>query len=204
MELVPSQEDVINLLLETGALRYGHFVYPNGMHSNQYLQVPLAMRKYQHAKTLSVGLSRLLRANTEIRALLPEVAIIAPATGGLPVAYGVGEALRAHQVYWAEEEGDNKRLRFRQFFELERGEKVILVDDLLRGGAKMKQLVDLVTASGGEVVAIGVVVFQPTPNTCDFSPIPFYYLAKLERTYHTNGDACDVATRGAEPIKIRV
>jgi hypothetical protein len=68
----------------------------------------------------------------------------------------------------------------------------------------MKQLVDLVTASGGEVVAIGVVVFQPTPNAYDFSPIPFYYLAKLEPTYHTNGEACDVATHGAEPIKIRV
>ena len=45
------------------------------------------MRYYQHARTLSVGLSRLLRANSEIRAMIPQLSIVAPATGGLPVAY---------------------------------------------------------------------------------------------------------------------
>ena len=93
----------------------GHFVYPNGLHANEYLQVALAMRYYQHAKMLSVGLSRLLRANTEIRAAIPELSIVAPATGGLPVAYGVCEALRAHQVYWAEAEEGSDQLRFRQY-----------------------------------------------------------------------------------------
>jgi len=42
---------------------------------------------------LSVGLSRLLRANPEIRAIVPHLSIVTPATGGLPVAYGVCEAI---------------------------------------------------------------------------------------------------------------
>ena len=63
MHLVPTQEEVIALLRETGALRDGHFEYPNGLHANEYLQVALALRYYQVARTLSVGLSRLLRAN---------------------------------------------------------------------------------------------------------------------------------------------
>jgi len=62
MHLLPTQEEVVRVLRDTGALRDGHFVYPSGLHSNEYLQVPLAMRYYQHARTLSVGLSRLLRA----------------------------------------------------------------------------------------------------------------------------------------------
>src|SRR3954447_22222206 len=120
MHLVPTQEEVVDLLRQTGALRNGHFAYPNGLHSNEYLQVALAMRYYQHAKTLSVGLSRQLRANSEIRAMIPELSIVAPATGGLPVAYGVCEALRAHQVYWAEKNGDGPGLRFRQYIEQQR------------------------------------------------------------------------------------
>jgi orotate phosphoribosyltransferase len=104
MHLVPTHDEVVALLTQTGALRRGHFVYPNGLHADEYLQVALAMRYYQHAKTLSVGLSRLVRANPEIHAVIPELSIVAPATGGLPVAYGVSEALRAHQVYWAERE----------------------------------------------------------------------------------------------------
>ena len=48
MHLVPTEEEVVSLLRETGALRDGHFRYPNGLHTDQYLQVPIAMRYYQH------------------------------------------------------------------------------------------------------------------------------------------------------------
>src|SRR6202140_3789101 len=117
MHLVPTQEEVVNLLRETGAIRNGHFEYPNGLHATEYMQVQLAMRYYQHAKTLSVGLSRLLRANAEIRAIIPELSSVSPETGGLPVAYGVCEALQAKKVYWAEKEPGSDVLRFRQFIE---------------------------------------------------------------------------------------
>ena len=70
MHLIPTQEEVVQLLRQTGALREGHFEYPNGMHGNEYLQVALAMRYFQHAKTLSVGLSRQLRSHPEIRAII--------------------------------------------------------------------------------------------------------------------------------------
>src|SRR5438874_6805308 len=122
MHLLPTPEEVVRVLRDTGALRDGHFEYPSGMHSNEYLQVPLAMRYYQHAKTFSVGLSRMLRANPEIRALIPELSIVAPATGGLPVAYGVCEALQAKRVYWAERESEQHPQRFRQFIEPQPGE----------------------------------------------------------------------------------
>src|SRR5246127_840311 len=131
MHLVPTQTEVVELLRQTGGLRKGHFEYPDGMHTNEYLQVALTMRHYQSAKILSVGLSRLIRANSELRAMIPELSIVAPATGGLPVAYGVCEALRAHQVYWAEREQGSESLRFRQFLEIEPREKVLLVDDVL-------------------------------------------------------------------------
>ena len=74
MHLIPTQAEVVAVLRETGALRDGHFQYPTGLHSNEYLQVPLAMRYYQCQRTLSVGLSRLLRANSEIRAIVPQPA----------------------------------------------------------------------------------------------------------------------------------
>src|SRR5882762_3877435 len=144
MHLLPTQEEVVRVLRDTGALRDGHFVYPSGLHSNEYLQVPLAMRYYQHAKTWSVGLSRLLRANSEIRAIIPELSIVAPATGGLPVAYGVCEALQSKRVYWSERDFENKPLRFRQFIEPLPGEQVVLVDDILRTGKKLHELKTLI------------------------------------------------------------
>src|ERR1700693_2382450 len=108
MQLVPTRDEVVELLRRTGGLRQGHFEYPSGLHTNEHLQVALTMRHFETAKILSVGLSRLIRANAELRAMIPELSIVAPATGGLPVAYGMCEALRARQVYWAEREGGSE------------------------------------------------------------------------------------------------
>jgi orotate phosphoribosyltransferase len=196
MHLLPTQDEVVSILRETGALREGHFEYPNGLHSNEYLQVPLAMRYYQHARTLSVGLSRRLRANSEIRAMIPHLSIVAPATGGLPVAYGVCEALRAHQVYWAERQDDGLPLRFRQYLEQAPGESVVLVDDILRSGSNLSEMRTLLESRGATVMAVAAVIYQPTPRTKDFGSLPFYYLAKLEASYYTDAASCDLCKQG--------
>src|SRR5713101_8637764 len=164
MHLVPTQEEVVKLLRRTGGLRDGHFEYSNGQHANEYLQVALTMRYYEAAKILSVGLSRQMRAHSEIRAMIPELSIVAPATGGLPVAYGVCEALRAHQVYWAERDDEHSPLHFRQYLEQLPGEKVLIVDDILRSGRKLTELKKLVESKGAEVVGLAVMVYQPTPK----------------------------------------
>jgi orotate phosphoribosyltransferase len=204
MHLLPTQEEVVRVLRDTGALRDGHFEYPSGLHSNEYLQVPLAMRYYQHARTLSVGLSRLLRANTEIRAIIPELSIVAPATAGLPVAYGVCEALRAKQVYWAERDDENRPMRFRQYLEQHPGEQVVLVDDILRSGSKLSEMKTLLESRGATVVALAVIINQPTPDTRNFGSLPLYYLAKLDARYYADAAHCDLCRRGVKLEKVWV
>jgi len=202
MHLVPTQDEVVQLLRETGALRDGFFMYENGLYSNQHLQMALAFRNYQHMKTLSVGLSRKVRANTEIRAVIGELSVVSPATGGLPVAFGVCEALRARRVYWAERENENEPLRFRQFLDQQRGEKVLLVDDILRSGRKLRELKQLCEENGAEVVGLAVVVFQPNPETKDLGNVPFYYLAKLDSIFKTRDDNWAGFKPGMSPVAI--
>jgi orotate phosphoribosyltransferase len=202
MHLIPTQEEVVAVLRETGALRDGHFEYPTGLHSNEYLQVPLAMRYYQYQRMLSVGLSRLLRANPEIRAIVPQLSIVTPATGGLPVAYGVCEAMRAKQIYWAERQHDTEPLRFRQYLEPKAGEQVVMVDDILRTGAQLTELKALLESRGATVVGLAVIIYQPTPQTIDFGSLPLYYLAKLEARYYAAGAECALCKRGLPLEKV--
>jgi orotate phosphoribosyltransferase len=187
MHLIPTQDEVVAVLRETGALRDGHFEYPTGMHSNEYLQVPLALRYSQYQRMLSVGLSRLLRAHPEIRAAVKDLSIVTPMTGGLPVAYGVCEALRARQVYWAERENDEP-LRFRQFMEPRKGEQVVLVDDILRTGSKLAELKQLLESRGATVVGLAVL----------------YYLAKLDASYYAGAAQCELCQRGVPVEKVWV
>ncbi|MDQ2976143.1 MAG: phosphoribosyltransferase, partial [Acidobacteriota bacterium] len=113
VDLIPSSDTVMQILKRTGAFREGHFVYPNGKHSPHYFQMPLAFRYYDTARVLAVGLSRKFRVDRDISSQLPKVAIISPSSGGIPVAFGVRDALSAEQIYWAEQEG-GKRM-FRQY-----------------------------------------------------------------------------------------
>ena len=190
------------MLRDTGALRDGHFEYPNGLHSNEYLQVPLALRHYQYQRMLSVGLSRLLRANPEIRAIVPQLSIVAPATAGLPVAYGVCEVIRARQVYWAENSQQKEPLRFRQYMEQHQGEQVVLVDDILRSGSRLAALKRLLEGSGAQVLGLAVIIYQPTPATHDFGSLPLYHLARLEASYYTDSAHCDLCRRGVPLEKV--
>ena len=204
MHLLPTQDEVVRVLRDTGALRDGHFEYTNGIHSNEYLQVPLAMRYYQHARMLSVGLSRLLRENAEIRATIPELSIVTPANAGLPVAYGVCEALRARQVYWAEREDESQPLHFRQYLEQQPGEQVVLVDDILRSGRKLTEMQKLLESRGAHVIALAVIIYQPTPRTRDFGNLPLYYLAKLNASYYADAAHCDLCKLGESIEKVWV
>jgi orotate phosphoribosyltransferase len=196
MHLVPTNEEVIFMLRETGALRNGHFEYPDGSHADEYLQVALAFRYYQYAKVLSVGLSRRLRADTEIRAMIKELSIVCPNnTAGLPIGYGVCEALRAHQVYWAEKADDVSPMRFRQFVEPAKGEKVLLVDDILRSGKRLTELRKLMESRGAEIVGIAVAVYQPNPTIADFGNLPLFYLAKMDAVYYKDANSCELCHR---------
>ena len=202
MHLLPTNEEVIGMLRETGALRDGHFEYPNGMHTDEYLQVALAFRYYQFAKILSVGLSRRLRSDPEIRAMIKELSIVCPNTGGLPIAFGVCEALRAHQVYWAEQDTDTSPMRFRQFIEPEKGEKVLLVDDILRSGKRLTELRQLVESKGAQIVGLAVAVYQPNPTVASFGHLPLFYLAKMDASYYKDSSSCDLCKKGVPIQKV--
>ncbi len=111
VELIPSQDAVMQILKRTGAFREGHFIYPNGKHSPHYFQMPLAFRYYDTARVLAVALSRKFRLEKDISSQLPKVSVISPSSGGIPVAFGVRDALNAEQIYWAEQEKGERMFR---------------------------------------------------------------------------------------------
>jgi orotate phosphoribosyltransferase len=207
MELVPTPDDVLGLLRAAGALRSGHFLCPSGFHTNQYLETALAMRHYCNAKILSVGLSRLLRANAELRAMVHDLSIVAATPAGLPVAYGLCEALRARQVYWTEKPSPTEPMRFRQYLDPSRDERAVVTDDVLRCGVVLREARALLESRGVIVVAIAALVHQPTLHTVDFAPLPVYSLACLPANYYAGPDECELCRRGiplerisAEPL----
>jgi orotate phosphoribosyltransferase len=198
-QLIPSPDQVCDLLRETGALREGHFEFPTGLHSSGYFQMPLAMRYHGNARVLNVALSRLLRQEPEVLATLPDCAIVAPAAGGIPVAFGIREALDADQIFWAEKE--EGRYRFRQYLDA-RGLKCILVDDIVRSGKVITQMLELIAQAGAEVIAIGSLVHFNDARL-DTGSIPYFALLNVDTKFYAQKD-CPQCKSGEPAQKVWV
>jgi orotate phosphoribosyltransferase len=198
VNLVPPPESVMEILSETGAYRKGHFIYPDGKHASHYFQMPLAFRYYNNARILSVGLSRLFRMERSIARRLPAVSVISPSPGGIIVAFGVREALKAEQIYWAEME-DGKR-QFRQYIGEGDIYPAIIVDDIMRSGRAMRETIDLVKGLGAEVVGVGVIVtFEDAPK--EFEGLPVKSLLTYDVNFYETEDEWK-GSRSASDVQV--
>ena len=187
VELIPSQDKVMQILQRTGAFREGHFVYPNGRHSPHYFQMPLAFRYYDTARVLAVALSRKFRLQKDISSQLPKVSIISPSSGGIPVAFGVRDALNAEQIYWAEQE-QGKRM-FRQYVNQGEVHPCIIVDDIIRSGNAIEETVTLVKSLGARIIGCGAIVrFSSAPQ--EVEGVPIEYLVDYDVKMYESHEAC--------------
>lgn len=170
VELIPSHDNVMQILKRTGAFREGHFIHPNGKHSPHYFQMPLAFRYYDTARVLAVALSRKFRLEKDISSRLPKISVISPSSGGIPVAFGVRDALNSEQIYWAEQELGARR--FRQYVNQGEVNPCIIVDDIIRSGNAIEETVTLVRDLGAPMIGCGAIVrFTSAPTEIDEVPI---------------------------------
>lgn len=200
VELIPSQDALLQILKRTGAFREGHFVYPNGKHSAHYFQMPLAFRYYDTARVLAVALSRKFRLEKDISSQLPKIAVISPSSGGIPVAFGVRDALNAEQIYWAEQEQGERM--FRQYVNQGEVNPCIIVDDIIRSGNAIQETVELVKSLGARIIGCGAIVrFSSAPT--EVEGVPIKSLVDFDATMHDSADECSECKTDAPVEHVR-
>lgn len=200
VQLIPSPEEIMNILKRTGAFREGHFVYPNGKHTAHYFQMPLAFRWYDTARVLAVALSRKFRVERDIASQLPKVAIISPSSGGIPVAFGVRDALSAQQIYWAEQES-GKRM-FRQYVNQGDINPCIIVDDIIRSGHAIEETVELVRSLGAPIIGCGAIVrFTSAPD--HVGEVSIKSLVEFDEKFYDSAKECVECKAGAPEEHVR-
>jgi orotate phosphoribosyltransferase len=200
VELIPSQDKLMEILKRTGAFREGHFVYPNGKHSAHYFQMPLAFRYYDTAKVLAVALSRKFRLEKDISSQLPKISVISPSSGGIPVAFGVRDALNAEQIYWAEQEQGERM--FRQYVNQGEVNPCIIVDDIIRSGKAIEETVKLVESLGARVIGCGSIVkFSSAPS--EVEGVPVKSLVDFDAEMHDSAEDCVECKKESVPEHVR-
>jgi orotate phosphoribosyltransferase len=143
-----TNEEIIDLFKESGALLTGHFKLTSGRHSDVYYE------KFTLLKNPTVCTKICEEMANQFRARGAET-IVGPTTGGIIIAYDVARYLGIESIY--AEAGDSGRV-FRRGFSLEPGQKVVIVDDILTTGRSLREVIELVESFEAKIVGLGVLL----------------------------------------------
>ena len=144
-----TDEEVLQIFRDTRALLDGHFVLRSGLHSPQYFQCAMVLQHPRIAEQLCGDLAaKLKNAGAQV--------VISPALGGLFVGHEVARALDVRHI--VVEKNSAGKLELRRSFQVARGEKVLVVEDVVTKGGRVRETLDIVQALGGEVAGVGTLV----------------------------------------------
>ena len=144
-------DQVLDLFRESGALLEGHFILSSGLRSPIFLQKAKVFMHPAKAEKLCRALAEKLRAEG-----YGDVSqIVSPAVGGIIPGYETARHLGVPAIYTERVEG---KFELRRGFELEPGEKVIIVEDIVSTGISIRECIEAIRKTGANVVAAACLI----------------------------------------------
>jgi len=162
-------KDVLEIFEKTSALLEGHFLLSSGLHSSQYFQCARVLQYPQYAEELA----------TDIVAFFRDVdvdLVISPAMGGIIIGHEVARAMKTRFVF-TERSKDTDEMVLRRGFDLEEGEKALVIEDVLTTGGSVREILKLLSKEGVEVIGTGFIVDR-SANKIKFG-VPKYAVLEM-------------------------
>ncbi len=174
---------VLDTLRECESLLDGHFLLSSGKHSNRYCQcAKLLQYPDKAAKVLEIVAKKVEKLGATV--------VVGPAMGGIVVAYELARQLNIRGVFTERVDLD---MQFRRGFSVNKGEKVLIAEDVVTTGKSTLETVKAIEALGGEVVGLCCIVDRRAPNIS--LPFPIFSATSLDvETFEA--DSCLLCDKG--------
>jgi len=148
------KKEILSIFRETGALLEGHFQLTSGLHSPQYFQCAKVLQYPRYGEVLCREISEKFRAaSVEL--------VISPAMGGIVVGQEVGRQLNVRTIFAERKDG---KLQLRRGFQIRKGEKTLVCEDVITTGGSVREVIDIVKDSGGILSGVAAVVDRSAPG----------------------------------------
>jgi orotate phosphoribosyltransferase len=183
-----TSDEVLDRFKTSGALLDGHFILSSGLHSSAYLQCAIALQAPAVAAEFGAAIAaKFTGARIET--------VASPAIGGLVIGYEVGRQLGARFI-WTEREGGQMTLR--RGFSISKGERVLVVEDVITTGGSTRETIDVLRTHGAEVVAAASIIDR-SGGKAEVG-VPRVSLATLDVPAIDPAD-CEACKRGEKAVK---
>jgi orotate phosphoribosyltransferase len=178
-----TDQKILDIFTETGALLTGHFKLTSGLHSNQYFQCALVLQHPKYAEALC----SIAKEHFESKS---PAAVVSPAVGGIVVGQETARLLNCRSIFAERQDG---KMALRRGFSINPGETVVVTEDVITTGGSVKEVIGLVEKSGGLVVGVFAIVDR-SGGKADFG-VPFIPAMQMEVVAYRPG-ACPLCARG--------
>ena len=197
-----TEEEVLKISADTGALLTGHFELRSKLHSDRYFQCANVLRYPRIAAKLCDALVAKMKAACDIG---PLDGVISPAVGGILVGHEVARALDTKCVFAGKVPGEGvdatgkpvTKLAMRRFA-LKPGERYVVAEDVVTKGGRVQETIDLVQAAGADVAAV-VLLVDRSKGTVRFGDIPMFSLVQIQPTTWEPA-SCPLCAAGGHPV----
>lgn len=149
-----TSDEALQIFKDAGALLDGHFKLHSGRHSRQFCQCAKALQQMPEVERFGSALADKFR-HSEAET------VVALAMGGLVIGQEIARQLGLRYIF---AEKENGALKFRRGLQLEKEEKVIIVDDVVTRGGSLREIIHLVQKHSAEIVGIAVLVDRSEDN----------------------------------------
>jgi orotate phosphoribosyltransferase len=146
-----TDDEVLAEFRAADALLEGHFILSSGLRSPRYLQCARLLMDPARAERIANALVE--RLPEDIRRDIDIV--VSPAMGGVIIGHEMGRALGRPAVFVERPEG---KFELRRGFRLERGAKVLMVEDVVTTGLSSREAIKAIEGAGGKVIAAASIV----------------------------------------------
>ena len=163
-----TDKEALEIFRKSGALLEGHFILRSGLRSRMFFQCALALQQMPVVEKFGKVLTDKVRG-------FGAVTVISPAMGGLVIGQEVARQLGLRFIFAEKEIG---KLALRRGFKISPEEKILIVEDVVTKGGRVKETIDIVRASQGNVVGVAMIVDRSN-GTVDLG-VPMVSLIKLK------------------------
>lgn len=147
--------DIEQILIENNGLLKGHFCLTSGLHSDTYFQCAKLYEHPQAVEQLGQKLSQKL-ADIEFDT------IISPAIGAMIIGYETAKQAGKRFLFVERKDGV---LQLRRDYRLEKGEKVIILEDVITTARTINETIEAIKGFEPEIIGVASIVDRTNGKT---------------------------------------
>mgnify|MGYP001179935887 FL=1 len=152
-----SHKKSLNILKKTNALLEGHFVLSSGLHSSKYIQCAKLLSFPNIADKICKSLASKIKKKHKNIDL-----ILAPAMGGIIIGYEIGKILKKETIFC---ERVNGKFALRRGFNIKKGTKVLIIEDVITTGKSSLECVKLIKKANAKLLGFASIIDRSTKKS---------------------------------------